>query len=267
MRFALGFALSILTVSNAFGGVVIDYIGIQAGIFDNDRGAWIGGAYRAAGADLGTQATSDSSAIDYPFYDNKSIVSYDVQQSARTTTIEFTWDHRIVGLTDDEAYGFGFVDFTPDVDLRYEITGRYSVLGDSSPYQLVQAGSYVSPFYIASFKESRSTPNETLILGDPVGGDYENYVEGSFTGILHAGERYGLSSLYYLHAYQDGSESVAVGNVRISLSALDASPVPEPSSLVLFGITAVGLCASRLRNKFTARGYTKNFLTVDQPAR
>jgi hypothetical protein len=249
MRLFVVFAIWILTLSEASAGVIIDYIGVQAGIWNQSKNNWDANSDTLAGNDLGIPVSTGISNLNKPSSPNTSRVAFDFQQHGQNATIDFYWDHSISGVTKDEAYGYAYAAFTPDVDLRYEISGAYSVNGAAASYQQTEIFSDFNPPFALSYKESRSTLNETLVVGSPLGGDFKNAVEGSFTGVLNAGQQYSIFNRWYLHAYSDAAPSTATGNLRLSLSPLNSAAVPEPSSLLFMGIGACGLFARVRRMK------------------
>jgi hypothetical protein len=247
----IGFlAVWMLIVSEVSAGVIVSDITLIAGIYTQTPAPphFIQG-FISAGTDWDEPVSTGVLNINYrPFLPNTSRVAFDFKESGQNATVDFTWSHSIEGVKDDEAYGYAYVTFRPDMDMRYEISGTYSVDGVAASRQYTEFGSGdLSSFILAhSSKESRSTSNETLVVGSPTGGDFQNNVVGSFTGELKAGQDYSLFNLWYIHAYEDAGPSTATGSLRLSLSPLNAAAVPEPSTLLLMGI---GACGVVLRNR------------------
>lgn len=154
----------------------------------------------------------------------------------------------------DHSGGESRTHFTVDADMTYNLSGTYSVTDVTSPgivffdallYDLT-AGLQL----FGSQTESRDTTNESLVLGVG-GGDYFNAAHvGSVSGNLIAGRTYQL----YFHAFTraaapsgDGG-AIATGNVTLQLgSGVDA--VPEPASLAMWGLGALGMAIQVRRRK------------------
>lgn len=254
MRLLVAFAIWILAFSEASAGVIVNYIYVQSGIWSQEIDNWWIGPGIYAGDDEGIPVNTGVSAVNYPFFANTSRVAYDFQQHGEDATIDFGWNHSIAGVTNDEAYGYAFAEFTPDVDMRYEVSGAYSVNGAAASYQRTDIFRYPDPSLALSYKESRSTLNETLVVGSPLGGDFENTVEGNFTGELNAGQRYTIFNLWYLHAYSDSAPSQATGNVSLYLSTLNPTAVPEPSTVLLMAMGGFGCFVRSRRKRYPAKG-------------
>jgi hypothetical protein len=126
--------------SEASAGVVISDVYVEAGIFSREYNTFWVSAPAYAGTDWGIPVGSGTSSVNRTFLANKSSVSFDFQEHVPNATVDFAWDHSIAGVTvdkdyGDEAYGYAWVFFTPDVDLRYELSGQYAVNGNATSYQ------------------------------------------------------------------------------------------------------------------------------------
>ena len=202
---------------------------------------------------------SASSSVDYPLqnYKNKSTGTYAFHQAGNQAVIDFTWDHTAIGayvdefgkLIESEGYGFAAAIFKVDVDTWYTLSGEYAKVGNAAAYQYVEfyEDFNVDEFYVFSGKESVQTPDETLVLGSPTGGDQLNLVDGDFSGLLGAGRTYVVYSLNYIHAYDNPDSTRALGNLRLTLTEANVQAVPEPGSLALLAVGAVivGTCHRR----------------------
>jgi hypothetical protein len=91
---------------------------------------------------------------------------------------------------------------------------------------------------------SDQTPNESFILGNQEGDDY-NFLTGSLTGTLSAGHRY----VFYYDAWMEqntplsSSFATATGYVQLTI-------VPEPSTAILVGLGLASF-ATRLSRRST----------------
>lgn len=176
------------------------------------------------------------------------IVSY--SDSATSTTL--SWDVDIsIDNTDglstagccDFADSFNdFLFFTADVDATYSISGLYNLIGPSEAtvyYEawLIDSGTYL----FRDVSESRSTVNESFLLGDIGDGDYSNTNDGELTGKLIAGHSYAFFYQSWIQALDANDLETEVSASAESNITLNITAVPLPSTLLLFGSGLLGL--------------------------
>lgn len=140
-------------------------------------------------------------------------------------------------------------------DLSYSLDGFFTATGDAAVFSLdvslLEDGQGPFPNFLAvNSQDSRDVIDESFILGSP-GGNNTNKFQGSLTGILEAGTKY---NLFYNFTVQDRRNTLpvsAVGELNFQIGPA-SSPVPEPSTLAMFGIgvcVAAGGAARRRRRE------------------
>jgi len=157
------------------------------------------------------------------------------------TGFEITFDHTRATPLDALASSSGEIFFTVDASVDYAITGTYSA-NDSDGRQTIQ---YVALQRVGggganyfSYQESRATPNQSFTVGNE-DGDFFNYVTGSASGTLVAGDLYRLIFFNGIQASPTAASvaATASGSLRFTF-------VPEPSTALLlvlgFSALAVG---------------------------
>lgn len=138
------------------------------------------------------------------------------------------------------------INFIPEVDTLYQITGSYGVTAQGGTVFLDTwlRENLASPVSLyEDVQESRGTPNEHFTVGIP-GGDSYNGLFGSPTGLLLAGHSYFWGYIVgTVHDLGDDQGATGSGFMEIRFRTASAS-VPEPSSLLLL---ATGLAALAVR--------------------
>lgn len=145
--------------------------------------------------------------------------------------------------------------FTVDTDVAYEIDGSFAVTDDGDPGQVIlelrlthDASWPDLPDFFYSTQHSQVTSNETLTVGE-TGGDFDNFVSGTQTGILEPGYIYEFDiGMHIGSAFLTEDSATAIGNVSIVFSEIAPTVLPSlsaPGSFALAG--ALILVSVRLR--------------------
>lgn len=144
--------------------------------------------------------------------------------------------------------------FTVDANTSYSLFGFYDVTDVSSAgkvrfHSTLMDVSASNALLFESAQESLSTMNESFVLGG-AGGDSININSGSLTGTLIAGHSYAWFFQAFMQARPTADDGAsALGNVSLILSDGGTNPVPEPTSIALFGIGAIGLIVFHRRKR------------------
>lgn len=170
-------------------------------------------------------------------------ISYNIVNGQ--TILRFDFDQTRSGRFDSYAQAIlDFMFFTVDSDTTYSLSGEYA-LSDSSGTNQVEFASHLFEFHNGNTQAlfhntqiSRSTPGEFFTLGE-AGGDHANVLTGSLTGVLRPGRLYRFNYFAELQANANDNGASGTGFVQLTLGDPVTTPVPEPSSLALFGC---GLC-------------------------
>lgn len=175
-----------------------------------------------------------------------------ISYSGNANSTTFSWDAEISidntgGLSTASCCDFAdsfndFLFFTADVDATYSISGFYDHSGPAGTTVFFEAWLFDSGTYLfRDVSESRSTANESFVLGDIGDGDYSNTNVGELTGSLIAGHSYTFfyqSWIQALDADDLETEVSAIGNINVTLNV---STVPPPASVFLFSSGLLGL--------------------------
>lgn len=146
--------------------------------------------------------------------------------------------------------------FTVDANTTYSLSGKFDVTDVTSPSPgSVHFVGYLvdlttTTYLFLSEQFSRETANESYVLGGN-GGDWGNSLAGSLTGNLIAGHNYKWHSLASIVAYTvtgDGGAS-AEGDITLKIGSGGTTTVPEPSSLAMWGIGALGMMFARRKRQ------------------
>lgn len=179
---------------------------------------------------------------------------------ASTTLFSYSLNHQRPGTAGAVAGSSNDMFFTVDVLSTYTLSGSYTAndpgwtaanpipvgivwltsdLGERSSFgSLNDANHY-----------SQSTPNESFTLGG-MGGDSSGYSAGSLTGLL-------LPSTPYIWLWSASIEAnrigdggaTATGNITLTIRASDPKTIPEPGTLVMFGVGLAGLGMVRRKTR------------------
>lgn len=138
------------------------------------------------------------------------------------------------------ALSFGRIFFSVASDVEVFLDGRYSAQDDQgrTTYLSVRLDRVNSPVTrYESTQESRSTPNESFMVGG-LGGDYRNRRQGQQRFTLFAGDEYSLQYNAYIQASPSAAAGPATANGLVKLTF-----IPEPSTALLLGggLLALGL--------------------------
>lgn len=152
----------------------------------------------------------------------------------------------------DSSRTYGVMSFTVDADTTYKITGNIAVddiAADGS--SVVHFGTYLvdttSGYLEDTYHQSRNTTDESFVLG-VAGGDWYYYMRpgSSLTGSLVAGHQYLWRYEAFNQAYPD-ADSGATATGAFNLTIGEAAAVPEPATLTIWGLGALGALLLRRR--------------------
>jgi hypothetical protein len=176
-------------------------------------------------------------------------LTYNLREEGGQVILDWRFDDARDGASNSYADSFGHLIFTVDADTAYDLSGVYTLDGGSRVYQRVYLHDITAGEYAAfSYNESYATENQVLQVGQASGGI--NNVFGSTTGTLVAGHRYEFGYEYLIHAYPNAdSGATALGQLNLTLGAPALSAVPEPATLTLWGLGALGCAAVRYRRR------------------
>lgn len=144
-----------------------------------------------------------------------------------------------------DGYSDGYVSskFTIDANTSYTAGGSYSNTGGVTYFgsQLYDATADVLLF--ESVQESHGGVAAFTLGG--TAGNFDNNFEGSLTGTLLAGHNYE----WWSDAYTLTGDSLDGGATASGGVTLTIGNVPEPSTMVLFGLGATGFSIASLRRR------------------
>jgi hypothetical protein len=178
------------------------------------------------------------------------------QPNADTVVLKWTMSHTHGGVDWTHVETNSITRFIAEQDsLTYEIDGKYEIDGVSGPPHIWQttrlfdmtSGLLLFDSYIGSL----NTLNVVHYLD---GGGEFGPVTGSLTGSLILGHEYEWSFNTFV-GRSEGEDGGCAGGAagsgfRTLTIASNASAVPEPASLTLFGLGALGFVAIRRRSGF-----------------
>ena len=176
----------------------------------------------------------------------------DYAQSGGGETLSSDLTQRKDGGENIVSYGFSDTEFTVTANTTYNLSGYYNVLDVTSSGKVYFQSSlydYSTNSYLSyDYQYSENTLNENFVVGG-AGGDSYNYSLGSLSGNLIAGNTYQYywKAYVYSHPDADGGAS-AVGNFTLVLGD-GAAPVPEPASIAMWGLGALGMVFARRKRR------------------
>jgi hypothetical protein len=152
---------------------------------------------------------------------------------------------RPAGFSADLSQGVVQAQFTTSIDVNYVASGTYSATGAgvsrlASTLYDYTAGSYV----FISLQANQNTPTSFTLGGSA--GNFQNQLVGSMTGILPGGHTYSWLAQTDTQATEDDGGATGSGSISLILGG----NIPEPTALMLAGITALGLAGVRPRRLF-----------------
>lgn len=164
------------------------------------------------------------------------------------TSIRFSGNWTTAPTPDSFAMSVAYVDFVVDGACDYMLTGGASAENGHGFGQLnyeVYLHDYEAnthSFYNYQLSHG-DVSDESFQLGSEDGSAF-NSLTGSLTGTLVSGRRYRLLLIGEVYCNSTATPGMS-GGAWAELTI--GSPVPEPSSLVLFGLGAAGLAMQRRR--------------------
>lgn len=140
--------------------------------------------------------------------------------------------------------------FTVSENTTYSLSGNFQVEDSGASSGYVHYSSQLSRIYpltnhlaqslSSENQTSVNTTNESFVLGG-LGGDHYSDSSGSLTGELVAGGEYFWRTYIVFQDNKDeGNRAIARGNFTLTLGN-GATPVPEPASLAMWVVGALGM--------------------------
>ena len=170
----------------------------------------------------------------------------DWYESGGQTILSLGMEHKRTGTQYSYASSYAILNFIANSNEPYELSGYYDVsdVGANGEVnltaQLIDLTSNANLFFNVQY--SKSTPNEQFVPGG-TGGDFSNTLIGSLTGNLIAGHIYQLNTYGHIQAYiATDSGASALGNFTLKIGEA-AAVVPEPLSLLVWGVVALTIVA------------------------
>ncbi len=219
---------------------------------------------------VGDQAQSEELVATLPFLKSNSVLTnggtsgsavYDFSATGDSASFGFDLELFRTGTIDSQANAAGDIFFTVTTPSLVNIDGFFSLVGGGR----ISGGAEVrdltvsggpSGFIYRSIQRSLTTPNQFCSIGG-LDGDTANFLNGSLPGPLTTpGHQYLLSYNFDIITPADGDEGASATsaiNFNIQAGTVPGpTPMPEPTTLALFGLGLAGLGFARRRKKLAA---------------
>jgi hypothetical protein len=188
---------------------------------------------RTSATDSGTSSATDNAVL--PWFQvrtvnqnaSTAITTYDFSKNGSDVTFLTSFDHTRGGQTGNAARSFGFFSFSPLEDLIYTLEGSYTSIGGGITTLEARLDDQAVGDLFYNLQQSSSAADHSFLLGQQ-GGNQQNALSGSMTGVLLAGRTYGLHHRYEIVETSGLASASAAGTLRLHLT-----PVPEPGTLLL----------------------------------
>lgn len=179
-------------------------------------------------------------------------IQVDYAQSGGGETLSSDITQKRDGDVYDYSHEYSYTDFTVTANTTYNLSGYYNVHDVTSSgrvYFQTYLYDYTNGIHLSyDIQESYNTLNENIVVGG-AGGDSWNGSIGSLSGNLIAGNTYQYYWETLIQAYPDGDGGAsASGNFTLVLGS-DTAAVPEPASIAMWGIGALGMMFARRKRR------------------
>ncbi len=192
----------------------------------------------------GTSIPPNPIVVESPLGNYYSSVQVDFNASGDDATISNGFSMNRSGVNGDWARGNSQIYFTVSTDTAYSVEGYINQNGGSSE-AYIELGSHLYDFTVPQWLFTSS--NYSFISPTEI----TTVTLGSQTGTLLAGHNYGwFTSEITDTNYYDDDGGEASGNITMTLGAgvtSSGSSVPEPASLAMWGLGAIGMAFARCR--------------------
>lgn len=202
------------------------------------------------------ELTGDEVSVALSGYSSKTIGDWSVSDLGNSATFSTTFiQDRVGGVLSTLADGTTDVYFTVTEDLPYTIAGTYTTISNSFMPLTGKTVLYAELFDLTEghfvFRNDQRSigGSATLSLGG-LGGNSNNYLQGSLTGTLLADHQYE----WYVAANTQTYPSVdngasAFGSMSLMVGSSEAAETPEPASMVVWSLLGLSFAAAKRRRR------------------